>query len=55
MKLFIQCPNIPKEWFIIELQGEVSTESNNEEFSTAGLTFADITEREVRTCLLRLS
>lgn len=48
MRLFVQCPTPPNDWFIVELQGEVSAEAQNGELSFAGLTFADLSERDVR-------
>lgn len=47
MKVYIRCPNTPLDWFIIELQGEVSVDDPNEEINLAGLKFGDISETNV--------
>jgi hypothetical protein len=47
MKIYLKCPNTPSDWFIIELQGEVSVDGADETFNLDGLSFADISEREV--------
>lgn len=48
MKIFLRCPSAPKDWCIVELQGEVSIDGLPEEFNPDGLQFADITEQNVR-------
>lgn len=55
MLLYLKCPATPNDWFIIELQGEISAEGNEAELSVAGLSFADISEREVCPVLYTLS
>lgn len=47
MRIFLKCPTTPSDWFIVELQGEVSTEVQDGSLNTAGLTFADISESNV--------
>jgi hypothetical protein len=44
MKIYIKCPNTPSDWFIIELQGEVSIDGEDESFNPSGLKFGDISE-----------
>ena len=48
MKIYIKCPNTPSDWFIIELQGEVSIDGEDESFNPSGLKFGDISESNVR-------
>jgi len=48
MKIFIRCPNAPKDWYIVELQGEVHIDGLPEGFNPDGLQFADISEQNVR-------
>ena len=48
MKIYVKCPKTALDWFIIELQGEVSVDGEDETFNVSGLKFGDITEVNVR-------
>jgi hypothetical protein len=48
MQIFIKCPTQPLDWFIIELQGEVGVEGSGEPINLQGVTFANLSEIDVR-------
>lgn len=47
MLLYLSCPTSPSEWFIIELQGEVSAEGLGDDPKFSGITFADLSQIDV--------
>lgn len=48
MLIYLNCPTSPGDWFIVELQGEVSVEGLGDDPNFNGLTFADLTQVDVR-------
>lgn len=48
MRVFIECPENPKEWFMIELQGEVEAKKGNTVLpSLNGIKLGDLFEKDV--------
>lgn len=48
MRIFIECPDSPKEWFMIELQGEIEATLGKKPLKKLdSLKIADLFEKDV--------